>query len=134
VIISDTTDPIGMAEKLLSEEFYKRMAGALKPGGVIVTQCEQMFFDAELIKTIFDFSKHLCKNPAYYHSLIPIYPGGSIGYMYISDVPWTDGLDKPYPCPMNYLNPDVHRAAFALPEFFRRVLHEGKITYPAGTI
>jgi hypothetical protein len=58
-----------------------------------------------------------------YHTLVPTYPGGGIGFMYISDVPWTEGLEKPYPPGvMHYLKPDVHRAAFALPEFFRRQL------------
>lgn len=123
VIVSDTTDPIGMAERLFSEEFYHLMRGALTPGGAIATQCEQMFFDAGLIKDIYTFVQKLAKNPSYYHALIPTYPGGGIGFMYVSDTPWTNGLTTPYPPgQMNYLNPDVHRAAFALPEFFRREL------------
>ncbi len=122
VIISDTTDPIGMAERLFSEEFYQLMARALKPGGAAATQCEQMFFDADLIVEIYQVAKKLSKNPAYYHALIPTYPGGGIGFMYMSDTPWTNGLNKPYPGATNYLNPDVHRAAFALPEFFRKQL------------
>lgn len=42
VIISDTTDPIGPAEKLFSDEFYHLMVNALTPNGAIATQCEQM--------------------------------------------------------------------------------------------
>lgn len=124
VIVSDTTDPIGMAERLFSEEFYQLMQRALTPGGAIATQCEQMFFDSKLIHEIYTFAKQLTRNPAYYHALIPTYPGGGIGFMYNSDTPWTDGLDRPYPPgQMNYLNPEVHRAAFALPEFFRRQIY-----------
>jgi spermidine synthase len=123
VIISDTTDPIGMAEALFSEEFYQLMAAALTPGGAVATQCEQMFFDAALIKQIYQMAGRLSSNPAYYHALIPTYPGGGIGFMYMSDTPWTNGLDKAYPAPMNYLNPDMHRAAFSLPEFFKRQLY-----------
>lgn len=120
-IISDTTDPIGMAERLFSEEFYGLMWRALTPGGAIATQCEQMFFDSSLIAEIFRFSQRLAQNPAYYHALIPTYPGGGIGFMYVSNTPWSDGLQTPYPPgQMNYLNPEIHRAAFALPEFFRR--------------
>lgn len=124
VIISDTTDPVGMAEALFSEEFYCLMWAALTPGGAIATQCEQMFFDAGLIKKIFGFAKELSKQPAYYHALIPTYPGGGIGFMYASDTPWTQGLKTPYPPGrMAYLNPEIHQAAFALPEFFRRQLN-----------
>jgi spermidine synthase len=122
-IISDTTDPIGMAERLFSEEFYQLMWRALTPGGAISTQCEQMFFDGGLIRDIYTFAKRLGQNPAYYHALIPTYPGGGIGFMYVSDIPWTQGMMTPYPPgQMNYLNPEIHRAAFALPEFFRRTL------------
>ncbi len=124
VIISDTTDPIGMAERLFSDDFYKLMVRALAPGGAAATQCEQPYFDTTLIKTIYASAQALSKNPAYYYAQIPTYPGGGIGFMYVSNTPWTDGLDKPYPPGVNnYINPDVHRAAFALPEFFRRELY-----------
>lgn len=125
VIISDTTDPIGMAERLFSEEFYHLMVQALTPGGAITTQCEQMFFDSGLITQIYRFAGKLARHPAYYHALIPTYPGGGIGFMYISDTHWRQGLDRPYPPgEMKYLNPAVHQAAFALPEFFRKQIED----------
>ncbi|HXF83940.1 MAG TPA: polyamine aminopropyltransferase [Anaerolineales bacterium] len=124
VIISDTTDPIGMAERLFSDEFYVLMVGALTPGGAAATQCEQPFFDTDLIKRIYQVAKGLVKNPAYYYANIPTYPGGGIGFMYVSDLPWENGLETPYPPGENhYLNPDIHRAAFALPEFFRKEIY-----------
>jgi len=125
VIISDTTDPIGMAERLFSDEFYKLMVRALVSGGAAATQCEQPFFDTDLIKQIYKSAKELAKNPAYYYANIPTYPGGGIGFMYVSDTPWEYGLKTPYPPGVNqYINPDIHRAAFALPEFFRRELYQ----------
>jgi spermidine synthase len=125
VIISDTTDPIGMAERLFSDEFYKLMVRALVPGGAAATQCEQPFFDTALIKQIYEAAKKLVKNPAYYYANIPTYPGGGIGFMYVSDTPWENGLRASYPPgPNQYLNPEIHRAAFALPEFFRRELYK----------
>ena len=109
VIISDTTDPIGMAERLFSDEFYKRMVRALTPGGAASTQCEQPFFDTALIQKIYASAKSLTKNPAYYYAHIPTYPGGGIGFMYVSDTPWTNGLKTAYPPGVNnYLNPEVH--------------------------
>ena len=124
VIISDTTDPIGMAERLFSDEFYKLMVRALVPGGAAATQCEQPFFDTALIKQIYESAKMLTKNPAYYYANVPTYPGGGIGFMYVSDTPWKSGLDSPYPPGVNnYINPEIHQAAFALPEFFRRELY-----------
>jgi spermidine synthase len=125
VIISDTTDPIGMAERLFSDEFYRLMVRALVPGGAAATQCEQPFFDTDLIKQIYKSAKELTKNPAYYYANIPTYPGGGIGFMYVSDTPWQNGLNTSYPPGVNqYINPDIHRAAFALPEFFRKELYK----------
>jgi spermidine synthase len=124
VIISDTTDPIGMAERLFSDEFYKLMVRALAPGGTAATQCEQPFFDADLIKEIYKSAKALTRNPAYFYANIPTYPGGGIGFMYVSNTSWENGLKTPYPPGVNnYINPEIHRAAFALPEFFRRDLY-----------
>lgn len=124
VIISDTTDPVGMAERLFSDEFYKLMVRALVPGGAAATQCEQPFFDAALIKEIYKSATALTKHPAYYYAQIPTYPGGGIGFMYVSDAPWENGLKTPYPPGVNnYINPEIHQAAFALPEFFRRELY-----------
>ncbi len=123
VIISDTTDPIGMAERLFSDEFYRLLVGALVPGGTASTQCEQPFFDTDLIKQIYAAACRLTSHPAYYYAQIPTYPGGGIGFMYVSDTPWENGLTTPYPPGTHqYLNPDIHRAAFALPEFFRKDL------------
>ncbi len=124
VIISDTTDPIGMAERLFSDEFYKLMVRALTPNGAASTQCEQPFFDTELIKQIYRSAQALTKHPAYFYANIPTYPGGGIGFMYVSNTPWENGLQTPFPPGVNnYINSDVHKAAFALPEFFRRELY-----------
>ncbi len=127
VIISDTTDPIGMAERLFSARFYSLMVDALTPGGAATTQCEQPFFDTHLIKEIYTFACSLSKCPAYYYAQIPSYPGGGIGFMYVSDTPWEQGLKTTYPPGTNqYLNPDIHKAAFALPEFFRKDIYLDK--------
>ncbi len=124
VIISDTTDPIGMAERLFSDKFYKLMVRALTSTGAAATQCEQPFFDTALIKTIYQSAKMLVKNPAYYYANIPTYPGGGIGFMYVSNTPWESGLKTPFPPGVNnYINADIHKAAFALPEFFRKELY-----------
>jgi hypothetical protein len=74
-----------------------------------------------LIKTIYQAAKALVKNPAYYYANIPTYPGGGIGFMYVSNTPWQNGLKTPLPPGVNnYINPDIQRAAFALPEFLEK--------------
>lgn len=124
VIISDTTDPIGMAERLFGDEFYRLMVGALRPNGAIATQSENPYFDKELIKSIYQMAKSQFEHPAYYYAHVPTYPGGGIGFMYGSNVPWTNGLERAYPPGVNeYINKDIHAGAFGLPEFFRAELY-----------
>jgi spermidine synthase len=122
VIIADTTDPIGQAERLFTVEFYELMVAALAEQGVIVTQCEQLYFDSQFIKQMVNLGKELVAYVDYYHTLVPTYPGGGIGFLYLSDTPWQNGLGKPYPGQMRYLNEQIHRAAFALPQFLRDIL------------
>ncbi len=125
VIISDTTDPIGMAERLFSDEFYKLMVRALAPAAPRPHSVSSPSSTPALIRQIYEAAKKLVKNPAYYYANIPTYPGGGIGFMYVSDTPWENGLNTSYPPGLNqYLNRDIHRAAFALPEFFRRELYQ----------
>lgn len=123
VICADTTDPIGMAERLFSAEFLRLIVCALSPNGAAVTQCEQPYFDAALITQLYRAAQALVRHPAYYYVAVPTYPGGGIGFLYLSNQPWEKGLEHPYPPGENaYLNPQTHRAAFALPEFFRKAL------------
>jgi len=122
VIMSDTTDPRGAAEKLFTDTFYELMVSALNPNGVVVTQCEQMYFDKKLIQRMMNIAKKLVQKPAYYYTLVPTYPGGEIGFLYMSNSDWRKGIGKPYPKEARYFNPEIHVAAFALPQFLKELL------------
>ncbi|MCS7089012.1 MAG: polyamine aminopropyltransferase [Thermoflexales bacterium] len=123
VICADMTDPLGMSERLFSEDFYRLIVRALAPHGAASAQCDQPYFGDELIRRLYAFARTLVKHPAYYQAFIPSYPGGGNGFLYLSNRPWEEGLNKPYPPGENhYLNPEIHRAAFALPEFLKRKL------------
>lgn len=119
VIIVDITDPIGEAKKLYTIEFYRMLKNALNKNGVISKQCENIFFNQSLILEMVENAKSFFKNVSYYYTLVPTYPGGSIGFLYMSEIPWVNGLSKQYPCTMKYLNPGIHKSAFEIPEFFR---------------
>ncbi|GIU82946.1 MAG: polyamine aminopropyltransferase [Acidobacteria bacterium] len=124
LILSDSTDPIGIAENLFSKEFYRLIVRALTPEGAAACQCDQPDFNPELVRRLYETAAKLVKNPAYYWALMPSFVGGAIGMMYLSNKPWQDGLKTPYPPGENeYLNPEIHRAAFALPEHFKRTMN-----------
>ena len=52
VIILDTTDPVGQAARLFSEDYYRACFQALRPGGVLVVQSESPLFNQDLIGDI----------------------------------------------------------------------------------
>jgi len=52
VIILDTTDPVGQAARLFSEDYYRACHRALRPGGVLAVQSESPLFNLDLIRDI----------------------------------------------------------------------------------
>jgi len=119
IIIVDSSDPIGPAEVLFQEAFYTAMKGALKPGGMVVTQSESFMYHRELIREISAFSRRLFPLYRYCYTLVPTYPSGLIGFSLCSLGP--DPLKTPDRDriarlgPMRYYSADIHRSAFILP-------------------
>ncbi len=49
VIILDTTDPVGQAERLFSQPFYADCHRVLRDGGIVVAQSESPFLDTDIL-------------------------------------------------------------------------------------
>ncbi len=52
VIILDTTDPVGQAERLFGQQFYSACHRVLRPGGVVIAQSEAPALDAHFIHEV----------------------------------------------------------------------------------
>lgn len=126
VIIVDSTDPVGAAVVLFEEPFYRDMYAALKADGIVVSQCESIYYHQALIKRMFEFISDIFQITGYYYSLVPTYPSGTIGFAFCSkkyhplkDVDETriDELGK-----LKYYTPQIHRASFCLPAFIKEIL------------
>jgi len=124
VIIVDSSDPVGPAEVLFEKPFYVNMRNALREGGLISTQGECQWLHLELIKKLVEQSRELYKHAEYAFTTIPTYPCGQIGFLVCSQREQSPSIpvreistDK-----LRYYNKDVHKAAFVLPEFARKVL------------
>lgn len=126
VIIVDSSDPIGPAEVLFQEKFYRDMHDALTPDGIVVTQSESFLYHKDIIANIAGFSKKIFPRYFYYYTMVPTYPSGLIGFSFCSRKyhpledfrpPRAAALDN-----LTYYNPAIHKAAFALPTAFSRFL------------
>ena len=132
-ILIDSSEPIGPAKVLVSTAFYRAVGEALGEHGVMAVQAGNPFYPLQ-IKTIRDnlvILKKVFKYARVYLSATPTYPVGQWGFIFASNTidPVGDylanGMDKKWArkkIPTRYYNPEIHVAAFALPEFLKAAL------------
>ena len=130
LVIIDSTDPVGPAEGLFGKKFYVDCLRALRPGGLLVQQSESPLLHLDLIVEM-----HTAMRSAGFaqtrllHFPQVIYPSGwwsgSIAQKTAGplaerlDASVIDALDT------QFYNVDIHRAAFAVPNFVRKALAGG---------
>jgi spermidine synthase len=131
VIITDSSDPVGPAESLFQKPYFQLLHDALAPGGSISTQGECLWLHGPLIQDTNKMVKEIFPTVEYAFTTIPTYPSGQIGFCLASR-----DAERDMKTPLRklegvkYYNEEVHRAAFALPEFGKKLLKEGKNILP----
>jgi spermidine synthase len=126
VIIVDSSDPVGPAEVLFQERFFRNMFDALTDDGIVITQSESYLYHRDVIKNIVTFNRKIFPRYTYYYTMVPTYPSGVIGFSFCSKKydPIADFKpDKVENLPnLAYYSKDIHKAAFVLPNSFTRFL------------
>ncbi|MDO9423016.1 MAG: polyamine aminopropyltransferase [Methylobacter sp.] len=124
IIIVDSTDPIGPALGLFSEEFYRDCFACLTENGMVVQQSESALFHMKLIGEMRDaMSASGFKNLQTLFFPQCLYPSGwwsatIAGKGDLSQFREQDCANKPFDT--TYYNVDIHKAALAQPEFFKK--------------
>lgn len=127
LVIVDSSDPIGPGVGLFSADFYKNVAAALRPGGVMAAQTESPWHAPDVLKTIFCNMNSAFSNVLPYVGSIPTYPKGFWSWGLASNEPVDPArfdrarFDK-VKGSLGYLNDAVFLGAFALPNFFGRLV------------
>ena len=131
VIITDSSDPVGPAESLFQESYFKLVHDALAPGGNMSTQAECLWLHLPLISDLRRMTRTIFPVSEYAYTTIPTYPSGQIGFMVCSKEP-SRNLRAPVRKVRNttYYNENLHSCAFVLPEFGRVMLDEGSNILP----
>jgi len=124
VVIIDSTDPYGPAELLISEQFYRSCYNVLGVEGLLMQQIASPFFTPDIfvkafssLRKVFPLtSPLLVPTPFYMSGAWSLGLGSSSDTYFTKDIPpeWWEGVPG-----LRYYNPDIHRAAFALPNFVR---------------
>jgi spermidine synthase len=124
VIIVDSTDPVGPAEGLFNQAFYKECLRCLGANGILVQQSESPLFHEDLIMDMHATmrSAGFAQTKTFYFPQC-LYPSG----WWSGTMASKDGLDgfrevaaREAPFEPRYYNTDIHKAAFATPSFMKR--------------
>jgi len=126
VIIVDSSDPEGPASTLFGQEFYERCRGALRKGGILCTQGENIWLHLNLITKMHKFIKGIgFPSVEYVNIQMPSYPNGSIGFFLCSDATCKEirsTIPDDVAENLRYYDKEMHAAAFALPKFVKKAL------------
>jgi spermidine synthase len=130
LIVADRPDPVGPGKALFGESFYDRVKNALAPGGFATFQTGVPFYQPQEITDALAELRASFPQSGLYLTVVPTYIGG---FMALS---WA-GKGKRLGTPSgikraraafaraklktDYYNPDIHAAAFALPEWIKRL-------------
>ncbi|UTW62572.1 polyamine aminopropyltransferase [bacterium SCSIO 12741] len=132
LILVDGSDPVGPAEGLFSPEFYRNAHRALKSDGLLVAQGESPVFNREVFVDIFQCIGSIFGNDRTHTLLfqVPTYPSGTWSFMIAGKNDWNpkNPNTERYEAiaaqhDFGYYNLDVHQAAFAQPNYIKKMLH-----------
>src|ERR1700742_1624451 len=132
LIIADRPDPVGPGKALFGETFYDRVKNALKPGGYATFQTGVPFYQPwEITEALQELAEFFPRSGLYL-TVVPTYIGG---FMALS---WASKGGKPLgtragirkakaayrrsKLKCDYYNPHIHAAAFALPNWIRKLV------------
>ncbi|WP_404359907.1 polyamine aminopropyltransferase [Methylotuvimicrobium sp. KM1] len=124
IIIVDSTDPVGPAEGLFGEAFYRDCLNCLSENGMVIQQSESALYHLNLMQAM----RNAMSAAGFEHLqtlFFPqcIYPSGwwsatIAGKEALNGFRQEDSANKPFTT--EYYNVDIHRAALAQPEFVKR--------------
>jgi spermidine synthase len=127
VVIVDSTDPVGPAEGLFSEPFYRDVHRVLAPGGLIVQQSESPLYHVDLLCSVHGALRRAgFADVKTLHYPQPVYPSG----WWSATLACKDGPVRPMRLeaarkaafPTRYYSVDMHQAAFVLPPYLADAL------------
>lgn len=130
VVLIDSTDPVGAAAGLFLRDFYGKVAGALRPGGVLAAQTESPFWSPRQVSAIYAELGSQFDHVSPYVGFVPTYPSGMWSWAWASRdrgpehyVDWKRAEAVSATC--RYYHPGLQRAAFSVPAFVKAVVEGG---------
>jgi spermidine synthase len=131
VIIVDSTEPVGPARVLFTEEFFAACKRCLKPGGVLIGQNGLPFLYPEHLADSGRILRGLFADAACFMCTQPVYFGGPFALAWAANDLATrkvngETLEARYRqrgMTTRYYNPETHSASFVLPTYVAEAWH-----------
>ena len=132
LVIVDGSDPVGPAEGLFTEDFFRNCARILRKDGILVSQGESPSFHQQAFVDLNSCLKNIF-GKAQTHTLLffaPTYPTG-MWSLHLATKAAIDpvAIDAKKvetfaaQQKLRYYNPGIHQASFQLPNFVKEMLH-----------
>jgi spermidine synthase len=122
VILVDSSEPVGPSVTLHERNFYKLIKDRLGPRGIACAQMGAPFFQMESLERAKNDLKDVFGIVRFYLAPVPTYPGGNWCYVYLSDQVDPFEIKREPPADLQYYNLEIHKAAFALPNYLQKIL------------
>lgn len=134
IILVDGSDPVGPAEGLFTEAFFKNCHKALKQGGILAGQGESPMFHTKAFKDLNACFKGIFGQKNVHTALffVPTYPSGMWSIQMatkgakhpIADFDKEKSKKFSKAKGLKYYNEDIHIGAFAIPSFVKQLINE----------
>ncbi|HEY2447176.1 MAG TPA: polyamine aminopropyltransferase [Rhizomicrobium sp.] len=131
LIVADRPDPVGPGKALFGESFYDRVKSALAPRGFATFQTGVPFYQPQEITDALKELRASFPQSGLYLTVVPTYIGGFMALSWAGKgnrLGSSTGLKRARrsfataKLRTDYYNPDIHAAAFALPEWIKRLV------------
>lgn len=131
VISIDSTDPIGPAIGLFSDQFYRDVFNSLTNDGIMVCQSESPFYYPNFISDLNKRLKNIFPIVRIYTAVIPTYPGAFWTWTMASKKYDPLILEKDLIATrinernindLKWVTPGIYKACFELPQFVKNLL------------
>ena len=128
VVIVDSTDPVGFAHVLTTEDFFRFVHRALKEEGIFTAQTESLHYHLEMVVRIQKTLKKVFPVVDLYTSVVPIYAGYWWTYSIASKKHPVREPSREVKVSTKIYSEQMHRYAFLPEDFYKKILEE-KFTF-----
>lgn len=120
LVIIDSTDPVGPAEGLFMEDFYRAIKGVLSESGIVVTQSGSPFYQPKALQMAQGGMNKVFSKVKSYTAFIPTYPSGFWSFTMALDYEPAQRDEEVKSG--KYFNEDILKGAFKLPQFVKDLI------------